>query len=332
MKRPFAVLLVLPLFALSQRKDTVLKYLDASLEFTTEQHAVYYGVAVKQPEGWFLYALYPDTTALLKVHYKDRALKIKHGNYASFYPKYRRAYSGAYDNNMKTGIWESWYENGQRKDSGFYTKNFKTGTWKTWYENGNRASVSSYLSTFTQVEMHRMRVTGQVPELGTRDGKFISWYSNGSKESEGMFRNGAPDGVWEWFHPNGNRSTVETYRNGLLSELTCYDTTGKETGDLCGISKPATLKGIGDFRSFLMDQLTWPPEAIRNRIEGTVIVSFRVDKQGKLQNLSITCYSDVLRNAVSGFFQMLPDWDPAVSHNRAIEWKETVEIPFYFDD
>src|SRR5687768_1687765 len=118
MKRMLAILVFLPLFASSQRKDTVLKYLNANLEFTTEQYAVYYGVAVKQPSGWFLYALYPDTTPLLKVYYKDRALKVKHGHFTSFYPKNKPAYSGKYDNNKKTGIWQSWYENGNRKDSG----------------------------------------------------------------------------------------------------------------------------------------------------------------------------------------------------------------------
>jgi antitoxin component YwqK of YwqJK toxin-antitoxin module len=332
MKRILSILVFIPLFAASQRNDTVMKFLNANLEFTSEQYAVYYGVAVKRTEGWFLYALYPDTTPLLKVHYKDRALKVKEGHYASYYPGNRLAHSGHYHNNMKTGIWQSWYENGQRKDSGFYTDNYMTGIWKRWYENGSPASVSGYLSTFTYEEQQRMRLTGQVPESGARDGSFVTWYPNGNKESEGVYRNSLLQGRWLWYHENGKLSTEETYSNGVLSDLTCFDSSGKESGNLCGISKPAVLKGIGDFRSFLMENLSWPPEAIKNRIEGTVWVSFSVDKNGKLQGLYITGLSNVLRNAVNEFFQKLPDWEPAVSHNRVVEWKEMVEIPFYLDD
>ena len=332
MKHLLVLFFLFPLPGVAQRNDTVLKYLDGNLQLTTEEQAVFYGVAVKQPEGWMLYALYPDTTPLLKVHFKDRALKVMQGHYASFYPKHKQAVKGFYDNNKKTGVWQTWYENGYRKDSGAYTNNFKTGTWKQWYENGNPASISSYLITFSAEEMQTMRLTGQVPESGAKDGRFASWYPNGNKESEGLYLNNRMDGVWEWFHENGKRSTLETYSNGTLFDLKCYDTAGKEGGNLCSISKPATLKGTGDFRAFLREQLTWPQEAIKKRIEGTVMVSFSVDIEGKLQGLYISALSPVLRDAVTEFFRTLPDWEPAISHNRVVEWKEYVEIPFYLDD
>src|SRR5687767_11658047 len=205
MKRLLFLCVLFPLWSLAQRSDTVLKYLDGNLQLTTEEQAVFYGVAVKQPEGWMLYALYPDTTPLLKVYFKDRALKVIHGHYASYYPKHRQAISGFYDNNKKTGVWQAWYENGNRKDSGAYTHHFKTGTWKQWFENGNPASISSYMTTFSPEEMQRMRLTGQVPETGAKHGRFASWYPNGNRESEGMYRNNRMEGVWEWFHENGKR-------------------------------------------------------------------------------------------------------------------------------
>src|SRR5688572_25134069 len=101
MKRLLVLFFLFPLPGVAQRNDTVLKYLDGNLQLTTEEQAVFYGVAVKQPEGWMLYALYPDTTPLLKVHFKDRALKVMQGHYASFYPKHKQAVSGFYDNSKK---------------------------------------------------------------------------------------------------------------------------------------------------------------------------------------------------------------------------------------
>ena len=62
-----------PFLSHAQNKDTVLKYLDEQLHLTTKKNAVYYGVAVKQGDHWMLYALYPDTTPLLKLDQCDNS-------------------------------------------------------------------------------------------------------------------------------------------------------------------------------------------------------------------------------------------------------------------
>ena len=78
----------------SQKKDTVFKFLDASLQLTTKKNAVYFGVAVKKKEGRLLQALYPDTTPVIKAWFKDKQLKINNGPYTLFYPKHTIAQVG----------------------------------------------------------------------------------------------------------------------------------------------------------------------------------------------------------------------------------------------
>src|SRR5687768_7780005 len=164
MKRCLLLIILLPLCCMGQRKDTVLKYFDAQLEFTSKEKAVFYGVAVKRDDGWFLFALYPDTTPLLKVNFKDRGLKIKHGPYVTYFPKNKIAYNGFYENNRKNGVWQSWYENGNLKDSGYFRDNMMTGQWKRWHENGKPASESIFAASIAAEEMQRYRLTGMSPE------------------------------------------------------------------------------------------------------------------------------------------------------------------------
>ncbi|HYK55688.1 MAG TPA: hypothetical protein VEV15_04355, partial [Flavisolibacter sp.] len=136
MKSILTVILLLPLVSFSQKKDTVFKYLDADLQLTTKKNAVYFGVAIKETEGWLLYALYPDTTPVIKVWFKDKQLKIKNGPYTLYYPKHVIAQAGHFADNKMNGVWQSWYPHGQKRDSGLIVNNQLVGGWKEWHSNG----------------------------------------------------------------------------------------------------------------------------------------------------------------------------------------------------
>ena len=74
-----AVICLLTGPAIFSQKDSVRKYLDADLHFTTKKDMVYPAMAIRSDEHWMLYAVYPDTSLLLKVSFKDAALTIKDG-------------------------------------------------------------------------------------------------------------------------------------------------------------------------------------------------------------------------------------------------------------
>jgi TonB family protein len=330
MKILFSFLLGLPLFAAAQKKDTVFKYLDQNLNFTTEKKSTYIGVAIKREEAWFFYALYPDTTPLLKAYYKDKNLKIKEGPYCLYYPKNIKAKEGTYHNDKMLGVWKFWYPNGNLKDSGFVKDNVFSGQWKSWYKDGKIMSDYSFSNFETFDKTKYLNYTEDISTLtnGIVQGPFTTWYQNGNKEATGNFNNNLMDGEWKWYHENGNRATIETYEKGVVTNLKCFDTTGKEADDYCSISKPALLKNYGDYKQYIYQYLTWPEEAKKKGIEGEVTVQFRVTKTGQLENLKITSSYIVLNKAVEELFAGMKEWYPAISHNRAIDEEEEFVIPF----
>ena len=101
---------------ISQRADTLRKYLDNSLAFTNKNKAVYPAVAIQTGDHWYLFAVYPDTGTLLKAYFKDRELKIKDGPLTLYHPNNIKAMECRYVNNVQQGVWKYYYKNGQLKD------------------------------------------------------------------------------------------------------------------------------------------------------------------------------------------------------------------------
>lgn len=331
MKCGVFLFLLFPAVLYSQKKDTVLKYLDAWYQLTTKKNAVYYGVSIKEEDHWKLFAIYPDTTTLLKVYFKDSQLKIKDGPYYHYYPKNRIARQGFFSNNEMNGVWQTWFENGRKKDSGLMISNLMVGEWKTWYNNGAIMMQLNYAGGEPGVLNKIMSSVYGPGFVGMKDGSFRSWYSNGLNESIGQFKNDRMHGTWKWYHENGLPSTIEEYIEGKLLSIECFDTTGNQTGDFCPVSRPAVLQEYGDYKQFIYQNLHWPEEALKKRIEGEVKVRFRINKKGELENLVLETDKEILRKAVQELFEQMKAWYPAVSHNRLADWEEEMTIPFYLD-
>lgn len=333
MKNMLVSVLLLPLFAAAQKKDTIIRYLDEQLQLTTSKNAVYAGVSVKTEGGWYFYALYPDTTPLVKAYFKDRALKTKEGPYTIYYPGNQKAREGHYRNNVMVGVWKFWHPNGRLQDSGLIINNHTEGNWKSWHPNGQLQVDCHYREARLPQEKNLLAMQTDAatapPYRGIRTGTYRSWYTTGQLEAEGAFEHNYMSGTWRWYHENGQPSAVEVYADGIITGLTCFDTTGRETGNLCSISKPALLKGFGDYKSFVYEHLTWPEEAIKKKIEGSVHVRFRVSRQGRLEKLVVESAQPLLKQAVIQLFENMPDWYPAISHNRTIHWDGEITIPFY---
>lgn len=324
MRTRIALLLLLPVLSFAQKKDTVFKYLDMNLQPTSKKEASYFGVAIRDQNSWLLYALYADTTPVIKAWFKDKKLQIKNGPYILYYPKNIVAQQGYYLENKMNGIWQSWHSNGQKRDSGMVVNNQLMGLWKEWYANG----MLKYDYTYGN-RPNNVLAGLSTSSFGYKDGSFTSWYDNGIMESTGVYKDDRMEGEWKFFHPNGQQSTIELYKDGKLNSMQCFDPSGKETGDFCSISKPAMLKGFGDYKQYIFQNLFWPEEAIKNNIEGTVSVRFTINKNGMLENLVAEGADEVLNKAVKELFESMKDWYPAVSHNRAIDWNEETTIPFY---
>jgi TonB family protein len=332
MKKVLTVLYLLLSFScFAQKKDTVICYLDQHLNFTDASLAMYTGRTTKINDRWQLYAVYKDNTPVLVAYYNDKKLTSKDGPYTVYFPNSTKALSCTYHNNKLNGLYQSWYQNGQKQDSGVFEEDQYKGQWNTWFTNGVLINVCNYKLTLDASEKKKTMATAVLAgetNYGLKEGGYYSWYTDGKKEAAGYFRNDKMEGRWTWYYENGETSTVEEYQQGKLVSLDCFDTDGNPSGSSCSILKPAMLKDFGDYKEYINKNLNWPPEALRKGIEGTVKVHFKINKNGELENLILESDHELLKTAVAEVFKRMKEWEPAISHNRPVEWEDEMVIPF----
>jgi antitoxin component YwqK of YwqJK toxin-antitoxin module len=345
----------------AQKSDTLRKYLDDKLEFTSKAKSYYPALGIKQSDSWFLLAMYPDTTVLLKAYFKDKNFSVKHGPYLLYHPKNVKAIQGSYVSNIAEGPWRYWHSNGRLKDSGLLVNNVMCGLWQSWSASGTPVVSINY--TKQPVSKPPRPVSRKNPTMlpdlspypGVKDGTAILYYPNGQMQDSGLYVLNLKSGLWktwydnrtlsstgsykddslsaDWtfYRENGKKSTDETYKNGKLESMTCYDSAGNKESSFCSILKPPVpLGAFNNFSEYLLDNIFWPKELLNSNVEGAVKVEYVITKNGELKNFKIVeSPHKLLSEEVTRFFSTLEKWSPAVSHNRLIDFQMHNEIPFY---
>ncbi|MDX1938659.1 MAG: energy transducer TonB [Flavihumibacter sp.] len=128
----------------AQQTDTIKRYLDEQLNFTTKNKAVYSGFSVKKNNQWQLSAYYPTGNLLLQINYNDKELTVREGAFTVYHNNLQKAQEGTFVYNQLHGTGMAWYPNGILKDSGQYDYNDKTGYWIYRYDNGKTLATGYY--------------------------------------------------------------------------------------------------------------------------------------------------------------------------------------------
>ncbi|MGV3504380.1 MAG: energy transducer TonB [Adhaeribacter sp.] len=99
---------------------------------------------------------------------------------------------------------------------------------------------------------------------------------------------------------------------------------------LVKVDQPASFPGgEGELRKFIRANLKYPPNALRNGLDGTVLVQFVVDRNGKIWDpkvanpLGLGTDEEALR-----VVKLLPDFKPALKDGQPVEYRYT--LPFRF--
>lgn len=96
---------------------------------------------------------------------------------------------------------------------------------------------------------------------------------------------------------------------------------------------PEFKGGFNAMVQFLLSNIKYPDEAKQNNISGTVFVSFIVEKNGKIRNVSVLKGVDPLLDAEAlRVVSMMPDWTPGYDDNgKAVNVKFNLPIKFNLD-
>jgi|WetSurMetagenome_2_1015567.scaffolds.fasta_scaffold28941_2 uncharacterized protein len=166
----------------------------------------------------------------------------KEGDWKYFYDDGTLSSLGKYTNNLAVGNWKYFYKDGKTEQTGSYKQGKTEGLWQWFYQNGDLKREEEFFEgkaegmyieydTTGQIIVSGKYFDGQKEELWSykvgdyiekgkyvgdlKDGKWQSFYSDGTLKYEGNYIQGNPDGEHKFYYPNGKLKETNYYIMGI---------------------------------------------------------------------------------------------------------------------
>jgi len=259
-------------------------------------------------------------------------------NVFEFYPngvKKLTGKSSAIDPQKYEGACIRYYKNGKKQSVINYKGNNIIGEEYEYYPNGKPYMIKKYPDSVKADNDGSFLITAEYDSLGTAlvtDGNgYYKSYDNKFKSivEEGNIKNGRNDGQWKGINEGLHIRFSETYDNGkFLGGISVGEHNDTVKYKVRG-TEPQYKGGIKAFSSFLANNIQYPDYERAHNIQGKVMLSFVVEKDGKVtdirvvKNVSYNIDKEALR-----VISLSPKWIPGVEYGRPVRVQYTQPINF----
>jgi protein TonB len=146
---------------------------------------------------------------------------------------------------------------------------------------------------------------------GIAEGTSTYWFENGNKKWETTRINGKTHGKFNTWWENGKVKREEVYENGEQKSAICFDENGNEVPFYSYEQMPVYPGGEQAMMQFIRDSIIYPKAARTDNIQGTVYVTFVVEKDGSLSDVRILRGAHPLLDAEAlRVVKSMPVWSP----------------------
>lgn len=210
---------------------------------------------------------------------------------------------------IRKGAYTS-YQKSKLKEKGSYEKGHKEGEWITYTSDGE---------TPKKIENFN---------YGKLNGNYVAYW-NGNKE-EGSYINGKKTGNWKFTYKDGKTAGEEVYdQAGKKAEGKYYDSNGNpiKYEDLFG---PASYEGgLKEFYKYLASEIKYPTQSAKQKIQGTVKLSFIVKKNGTIEDVEIVAApNNELATEAIRVLELSEGWLPGKMFGEVVNTKYNIPIKF----
>ena len=136
----------------------------------------------------------------------------------------------------------------------------------------------------------------------------------GQRMTEGNVAHGDKDGDWTAYYPSGKLKATATFKDGqqvsasFFNEDRSHDHT--RTVFFQEVDYPG---GRRAWLRFLSSNLRYPDKAFKANIQGTVVIRFKVSKEGKTSDFTVfKSANDYLDSEALRVIKTSGDWQPAI--------------------
>ncbi|SOD19823.1 energy transducer TonB [Pedobacter xixiisoli] len=204
------------------------------------------------------------------------------------------------------------YLAGKLTDKGFYEQGNKHGEW-IQYNNDGTAPLK--IETFRYDKLN---------------GPYNEYWAKGDLFASGNYINNKKSGVWKYYYSEGEFAGEETFdENEKKITHQYYDREGN-IADFDNIFTAPNYKGgINKFYRFLANQMRYPKQSAKQKIQGIVVLKFDVKKDGSVEDIEVveTPNEEMATEAVR-VLKLSKEWTPGKIFGEPVTVKYHIPIRF----
>jgi TonB family protein len=238
---------------------------------------------------------------------------------------------GEYHFEQKDRYWQTFYPNGKTKSQTSYVSGKIMGTYKKWYQNGK---------LMVEIECEGANVVSE-PKAWDEKGKVLK---PGTKEYQELIESNKPGEVYNDPLKYRNRRMImdigEKTLDGPFSDEQNYDGpdvlinekegSQDEVYTYCEIM-PEFPGGNDSMMKFIQRHIQYPQIDKENGIEGTVYLSFIVEKDGSISEVTLVRGvkgGKGLEKEAIRVIKMMPHWKPGQMNGEKVRCQMVIPIKF----
>jgi TonB family protein len=237
------------------------------------------------------------------------------------------AYSSVGDLNYDKGLngpYLEYNKNGKRKSIKRYYNGKLTGAEVLYYPNGMPYNVKTYENDSVFYKSCYDSTGTVLAEKGK--GKWLMFDRHFKTIlEEGQIENGKPEGEWKGKNFDGTIANY-TYKNGSI----VLGAKGNENDIFEKVDVAPSFKG-GDpkFDKYITHSLRYPAIARERKIQGRVVISFVVEKDGSLTDVKLKegVHPSINEEALR-IIKAMPLWNPGTIEGNPVRVQYSIPIKF----
>ena len=235
------------------------------------------------------------------------------------------------------GACAKFYPNGKRQSVLTYKAGKLVGNAYEFYPNGKLYVVKKFpdVANADDDMQDSYQITAENDSLGTvliADGNgYFKAYNDKftAVVEEGNVKNGKRDGNWKGSDPGQGITYSETYEDGKFLSGTSIGKNGDSIKYNVRDVEPQFKGGVKDFYRYLGRNIAYPDYEREHNIQGKVILTFIVEKNGELSNIKVlSSVSDNIDKEAIRVVSESPKWIPGTEYGRNCRVYYTIPIDF----
>lgn len=161
------------------------------------------------------------------------------------------------------------------------------------------------------------------------DGISKEWNEDGILKKTIEYKLDKKDGEFTTFWENGTIKRIDVYKRDSLLNGKCFDEKGIEVEYYEYQKMPSFIGGQEGLKKYLSDNIKYPINAQKNKIQGTVYVSFIINKIGEVSDIKISKGINIdLNNEALRVIRNMPNWNPGLSDGKPVKVSFILPIKF----